>query len=63
MCVFLLSPGGRFSVFEMVYVNVAFIDTSRDVIMVQLSIYEQSADLVSYFSLWHRDQCKPANTA
>lgn len=36
-----------FSVFEMVYVNVAFIETSWDVIIVLLSTYEQQTALVS----------------
>lgn len=35
------SGGERFSVFEMVYVNVAFIETSWDVIIVLLGTYEQ----------------------
>lgn len=36
-----------FSVFEMVYVNVAFIETSWDVIIVLLSTYKQQTAPVS----------------
>lgn len=50
-----------FSVFEMVYVNVAFIETSLDVITVLLSTYEQPRCSTFSTSSWHRDQCKPAN--
>lgn len=41
------SGGEGFSVFEMVYANVAFIETSWDVIIVLLGTYEQRTALVS----------------
>lgn len=39
--------GEGFSVFEMVYANVAFIETSWDVIIVLLCTYKQQTALVS----------------